>query len=110
MDPHRIAAADGHLPLSNGDSVFVPRGVILHIPIIVMQTDKSVWGADAEDFRPGRWLDPEGPGDTEHPPSSRKADMLVFGGGPRICIGRNFGALRFIVCHMVCWGIACLTY
>lgn len=41
----------------------------------------SVYGADAQTFRPERWADP-----TLRP----GWDYLPFGGGPRVCLGQQY--------------------
>lgn len=50
---------------------------------MVTQFDKNVFGEDADEFRPERWL-----GSEEHYWAMEKA-MLVFGAGTRTCIGKN---------------------
>ncbi|KAG6919563.1 hypothetical protein DXG01_004226 [Tephrocybe rancida] len=35
----------------------VPKGTLIAIPLNVIQTDPAVWGPDAEDFRPQRWIE-----------------------------------------------------
>ncbi|KAF3252961.1 hypothetical protein TWF192_004246 [Orbilia oligospora] len=51
--------------------------------------DKRVYGADAEFFRPERWIEAS---------EEQKADMersyLVFGSGKRTCIGKNISLLE----------------
>ena len=49
----------------------------------VIQKDRSVFGEDAEDFRPERWLV-----DTKHP-AHMSRHMLAFGYGRRVCLGRH---------------------
>ncbi|KAJ6542567.1 cytochrome P450 [Mycena capillaripes] len=39
------------------DGVLVPKGTVITIPIRVINTWKDVWGEDAEEFHPARWLD-----------------------------------------------------
>lgn len=39
--------------------LLIPRGTIIAVPVNVMQTDTQVWGADAMQFRPNRWLEME---------------------------------------------------
>lgn len=47
-----------------------------------MHRRKDIYGADAEEFRPERWVPEEGlrPG----------WGYLPFNGGPRICVGQQF--------------------
>ncbi|KAF7339123.1 hypothetical protein MVEN_01989000 [Mycena venus] len=38
------------------EGVLVPKGTMINIPIRVINTWKHVWGEDAEEFHPARWL------------------------------------------------------
>ena len=37
-------------------SIFVPKGTIVGLGIYGVNRDKDVWGPDAEQFNPERWL------------------------------------------------------
>jgi cytochrome P450 len=50
---------------------------------MVVQFDEGVFGNDAHEFRPERWLVSK-----ERYRAMEKA-MLVYGAGTRICIGRH---------------------
>lgn len=56
----------------------------------VVQRDKSVFGDDAEIFRPQRWL--AGPTSAEQLMKMGRR-MLNFGAGTRTCIGKNVSYL-----------------
>ncbi|EJD46995.1 cytochrome P450 [Auricularia subglabra TFB-10046 SS5] len=86
LDPHRVAAQDDTVPLSTGERVFVPKGTIINVPVNVVQTDPRVWGPDADEFKPARWLDPAR--------TKEQRQLMVFGSGPRMCIGRHFAELE----------------
>ncbi|CAE6412062.1 unnamed protein product [Rhizoctonia solani] len=49
----------------------------------------SVWGNDAEEFRPERWLDDES--------SSLNKYFVPFSVGPRACIGRNLAHMELML-------------
>ena len=49
----------------------------------MIHRSKDIFGPDAEEFNPDRWLDPANA-------SYMDKYMLSFGGGSRTCIGRNF--------------------
>ncbi|KAG6887487.1 hypothetical protein C0992_012062 [Termitomyces sp. T32_za158] len=63
LENHHEASETTIVPLSDplpGTSemhLVVPKGTIIAIPLNVIQTDEVVWGADAELFRPQRWID-----------------------------------------------------
>ncbi|KZV79535.1 cytochrome P450 [Exidia glandulosa HHB12029] len=94
LDPHRVAAEDDYVPLSGGERVFVPKGTIINVPINVIQTDKNVWGSDAEEFRPERWLRRAAERKEKEGLHTPHRELLAFGAGPRMCIGRHFAILE----------------
>jgi cytochrome P450 len=62
---------------------FVPGGYEVGINAAVAQRNRGVFGADADAFRPERWLE-----STERNYAMEKG-MLVFGAGTRTCTGKN---------------------
>ena len=65
-----------------------PGGVTIAANGWVLHRDREVFGADADDFRPGRWLEDE--------ERARRMErfMFQFGGGSHLCIGRNLALLE----------------
>ncbi|KAI9572767.1 cytochrome P450 [Boletus coccyginus] len=61
----------------------IPKGTVLCMPVNVIQKDKSVWGPDADVFRPERWSQRN---------TRNNHDLFAFSLGPRGCLGRNFAA------------------
>lgn len=49
--------------------------------------DKTLWGPDAEDFRPERWLEGD---NAANGGASTPYALMTFLHGPRSCIGRGF--------------------
>ncbi|KAF9441620.1 cytochrome P450 [Macrolepiota fuliginosa MF-IS2] len=69
------------------DGVLIPQGTILYIPIRVINTWAAIWGPDAEDFRPSRWLNlPK----TYHSQYS----LMSFIVGPHACIGKTMAIIE----------------
>ncbi|KAI3458240.1 hypothetical protein Pfo_014903 [Paulownia fortunei] len=67
------------------DGFTVKKGnMVTYVPY-AMGRMKSLWGEDAEEFRPERWLDENG---TFQQESSFK--FTAFQAGPRICLGKEF--------------------
>ncbi|KAJ7892971.1 cytochrome P450 [Mycena leptocephala] len=90
----RVAMEDTVLPLSapwtdasgrEWDALPVRKGDVLRVPIELMNRNKEVWGPDAEEFRPERWLD-EGrlPEAVRNMPSVW-SNMLTFWAGAHGC-------------------------
>jgi len=80
------------LPVGGGSDlqspVLVPKGAAVAYSVYSMHRRPDLYGMDAELFRPDRW--------TEHmplydDPVNAKWGYLPFNGGPRICLGMDFG-------------------
>ena len=75
---YRVAVRDTILPVGGGPDkkspVFVPRGTPVVSNNWSLNKDKDIWGDDANEFKPERWID-------------RKSlwEFVPFWGGPRIC-------------------------
>ncbi|KAF7347066.1 hypothetical protein MVEN_01460400 [Mycena venus] len=92
----RIAMQDDVLPLSKPyidkagkthETLPIPKGQIIHMPLAAVNTAKEIWGNDAEEFKPERW---------ENIPSATSgiptvwANLMSFGAGTTNCIGFRF--------------------
>ncbi|KAJ5986621.1 hypothetical protein N7451_010986 [Penicillium sp. IBT 35674x] len=67
---------------------FFPAGSIVGVNAWVMHSNKSVFGADAELYRPERWLE------SSELSSAMDRNFMAFGGGARTCIGKNISLLE----------------
>lgn len=80
------------------DGSLLPEGSVVGINPYIICRNKDIYGQDAEDFRPERWLRDEEGGETERQFEERLAAMksvdLTFGGGRRICIGQHLGLFQ----------------
>ncbi|KAJ4368605.1 hypothetical protein N0V86_009512 [Didymella sp. IMI 355093] len=83
----RVVPAAG---LTLPDGTVLPPGTIVGTNPWVMHTDKRIFGSDAEEYRPERWLRGEDEGEdafVARLKGMKDADM-AFGGGNRTCLGR----------------------
>ncbi|KAJ7289122.1 cytochrome P450, partial [Mycena rebaudengoi] len=100
----RTAATNTTLPLLSplpgrrDASVAIPKGETVSVPIVCINRAEAVWGPDAKEFRPERWL--EGgiqwgkPGDAYIQVSGYR-HLLTFSDGQRACLGRGFALAEF---------------
>lgn len=97
---HRQSMKDDILPLRNpvidckGEvhhTIRVRKGQIMMVPIIAVNRDKSIWGEDADEFRPERW---ESISEASSEVPGVWGNMLTFLGGPRACIGYRFALIE----------------
>ncbi|KIO34089.1 hypothetical protein M407DRAFT_17002 [Tulasnella calospora MUT 4182] len=74
----------------------IAAGEQILIPIRSLDRDKGIWGEDADEFKPERWM----VGNT-HPRSAEipgvLSGVLTFLGGPRACIGYRFALMEMKV-------------
>ncbi len=79
------------------DSVPVPKGTTVVIPIRAINRSTAIWGENAKEFVPERWMESEN-GLT---PGAKQIQgyhhLLTFSDGPRICLGRGFAVAEFKV-------------
>lgn len=85
----RVANTDTTLPRGGGPDgkspLFVPKGGVLTWNVYAYHRQKDVWGDDAEEFRPERWLGEEG-----RSIARQGWVYLPFNGGPRVCLGQQY--------------------
>ncbi|KAF8816769.1 cytochrome P450 [Phlegmacium glaucopus] len=82
----RAANKDDCIPLSQPftdrkgivrNEIRIRKGQSIVVPIVLVNGDKSIWGADSTEFKPELW-----------------ANTMTFIGGPRACIGYRFSLLE----------------
>ncbi|KAI0059725.1 cytochrome P450 [Artomyces pyxidatus] len=108
---YRVTRADTSLPLSQPiqtatgaqSSVFVPCGTAVAVNIIGLNRDPHIWGADAAEWRPARWLGALPATVAEARIPGVYANTLTFIGGGRACIGFKFSQLemKVVLSHLV---------
>ncbi|KAK7920730.1 Benzoate 4-monooxygenase [Apiospora marii] len=68
-----------------------PPGTVLSVPTYSIHHSTEIWGPDANEYRPERWLG-------EITPRQRNA-FIPFSYGPRACVGRNVAEMEM---KMIC--------
>ena len=80
------------------DGKFVPAGYEVGISPLAQNRDKEIWGHDADDFKPERWLESE-----ERARYLESYNMTFGGNGPRMCVGRNIALVGPIFPSASCY-------
>lgn len=90
----RVAAKDttilGH---------FIPKGTVVLMCPSAINTSKKLWGDDAQEFNPDRWM---GAGCANTGGADSNYSFLTFLHGPRSCIGQAFAKAEF-ACLLAAW-------
>ncbi|KAI0324490.1 cytochrome P450 [Cubamyces sp. BRFM 1775] len=103
---YRQATQDTILPLStpvkgtdgsSSEGVFVPKGSIVMVSLTACNCNKELWGDDADEWKPERWLSPLPRTLEEASIPGPFAHLMSFLGGPRACIGYKFAILEMKV-------------
>lgn len=87
----RVSPAPSGLHISG---TYVPPGYRVGINAHVLQRNKNVFGEDAEQFRPQRWLVQQS---SVEQLAEMDRCMLHFGAGTRTCIGKNVSKPLLVV-------------
>ncbi|KAJ7635192.1 cytochrome P450 [Roridomyces roridus] len=106
----RIAVEDTVVPLAESivtttgariSHVPVRKGQVVSVAIASYQRLESLWGPDAGEFRPLRWV--EGVNYRGEYGIGPYANLLTFFAGPRTCLGWRFAILEMqvLICELV---------
>ncbi|KAF5316334.1 hypothetical protein D9619_006490 [Psilocybe cf. subviscida] len=103
---HRKVIKDVILPLStpvkglNGEyisEITVPKGSLVIISLFLANRNPDIWGPDANEWKPERWLSPIPTSVTEARLPGIYSHLMTFIGGSRACIGFKFSQLEMKV-------------
>ncbi|TMW67437.1 hypothetical protein Poli38472_011057 [Pythium oligandrum] len=72
------------------DGTFLRAGTMILIPAYAMGRLPWIWGNDATEFKPERWIDPA----TNELVKVSPFKFIPFSAGPRICLGRQFSMME----------------
>ncbi|KAF9070794.1 cytochrome P450 [Rhodocollybia butyracea] len=111
-ETNRVASEDDILPLSTplltGEtSVAISKGTTVSASAICINRADAIWGPNAKEFYPERWLVPEEGGEQSTVQWGKLASeatykeiqghrhLLTFSDGPRTCLGKGFALAEF---------------
>jgi cytochrome P450 len=89
----RVVPAQG---LRLFDGRYLPSGTIVGMNAWVVNRDRAVYGVDADQFVPERWLRRDDETSTEWEARKRKMQEcnLTFGAGNRVCMGKTVSLME----------------
>ncbi|KAI0370603.1 cytochrome P450 [Pilatotrama ljubarskyi] len=102
----REARQDVILPLSEPvrgrdgrlmHEILVPKDTSVFVGIAASNTNKALWGEDAYEWKPERWLKPLPDAVLDAKIPGVYANLMTFWGGGRACIGFKFSQLEMKV-------------
>lgn len=74
----------------DGQSVFLPGGTCIGYSANAMHSDKTLYGDDAQSFRPERWFEK----DAEKLAAMTRTNDLIFGDGKWQCLGKPVAVIE----------------
>ncbi|EJF59817.1 cytochrome P450 [Dichomitus squalens LYAD-421 SS1] len=90
---HPIRGVDG----KTIHEIFVPKDTVVAVGLLASNRNKAIWGEDAEEWKPERWLSPLPGSVTESKIPGIYSNLMTFLGGGRACIGFKFSQLEMKV-------------
>ncbi|CAG8435704.1 1494_t:CDS:10 [Ambispora gerdemannii] len=88
----KLTVNDDILP----DGTFIPAGTIISYHAWVIGRSKRLWGADADLFKPERFLDESG-----DIIKFSQTKFIAFNAGPRACLGHQFATIEALTLTIV---------
>jgi cytochrome P450 len=80
------------------NSIVIPKGTLIVVPIHVLNTLETYWGEDSTAFKPERWSELES-GIKEVPGRINELrgyrHLMTFFDGPKTCLGKGFALTEF---------------
>ncbi|KAJ7245300.1 cytochrome P450 [Mycena rebaudengoi] len=106
-----MALEDTSLPLTYGLTTTsdekiaelpIRKGQVICVAIGSYNRLESIWGPDAHEFKPSRWLDGT-PYTADAPHIGPYSNLLTFYNGPHTCLGWRFALLEIqvLICELV---------
>ena len=104
-----IELKESTAPTTFPDGTSIPKGAVVLWAPWAMNRSFEIWGCDADDFKPHRWLAPShrsvptSNGNKEHSQSEHTSllnksafEFPVFNAGPRSCLGKKMAELLVV--------------
>ncbi|CAK7217942.1 hypothetical protein SCUCBS95973_003319 [Sporothrix curviconia] len=83
----RVVSAPQGVDVCGG--THLPQGTVVGLNPWVVHRDRRIFGADADEWNPDRWLRPK-----DEQRAAMERSLLTFGAGHRTCLGKNISYLE----------------
>jgi cytochrome P450 len=108
----KLVPKDGDMVTVAGKQYFLPGGTNISYNAWGVHRDKAMFGADADLFRPERWLLQDSESDQERLNAMRRTTEMIFGYGKYQCLGKSIAWLEITKVMFEVWqsklsGYAC---
>ena len=81
----------------------LPPSTAVNINVQALHTDRDIWGPDALEWRPSRWLESSRIDKDRHdsltveaPIEPEAGTFIPWADGPRACVGKKFSQVEFV--------------
>ncbi|KAF9064449.1 cytochrome P450 [Rhodocollybia butyracea] len=91
---HPVQGKDGNSEITE---IFVPKSTAVVVSLLNANRSLELWGPDALEWKPERWLSPLPESITDSRIPAIYAYLMTFSGGSRACIGFKFSQLEMKV-------------
>jgi cytochrome P450 len=78
-----------------GKCIFLPGGTNVGFSVFGLNSRKDIFGEDADQFRPERWLVGDDESETHRVDTMRRTTELIFGYGKYQCLGKNIAWMEY---------------
>ncbi|GAB9477396.1 Cytochrome p450 86a2, partial [Globisporangium polare] len=85
-----VTTRSANVDTTLSDGTFVPKGTRVVLSIYSLMRSKSVWGDDALEFKPERWINPS----TGALITVSPFKFPAFLAGPRVCLGKKLAKIE----------------
>ncbi|EED77106.1 predicted protein, partial [Postia placenta Mad-698-R] len=76
------------------NEIVAPKGTIIFLGLLALHRDKDIWGEDANEWKPDRWLRPLLTTVADAHIPGVYSPLMTFVGGNRSCIGFRFAEME----------------
>uniref|UniRef100_K3WVQ9 Cytochrome P450 n=1 Tax=Globisporangium ultimum (strain ATCC 200006 / CBS 805.95 / DAOM BR144) TaxID=431595 RepID=K3WVQ9_GLOUD len=89
-----LNAKEANRDTTLSDGTFLKKGTRVYIPSYSLARNPNVWGPDAAEYKPDRWIEVDEATGKEKVVQVPDSKFNTFHGGPRVCPGMRFALFQ----------------